>query len=312
MPANPFDKAARYVTKMDPLAFLAWAFGVPTSEITFGGWLDTRAVPLPHEPDQIGDTVARARNFGTEEAPWAIAIEFQIEPDPMMFGRLMIYLGHLWQSLKPDPERGSRFNIGAVVVNLTGTGRASREMRWPGTPLVTHLGVVERNLVTERAATLLAGIEAGHWSRALLPWLPLMTGGDDAVIIDRWKVLAEGEPDRRARGTYGGLALVFAAAAGRREVWEKALEGWNVIESPVVNEWIALGKAKGVAEGRAEGRAEQAVLMLLNVLAAKFGSTPAEVEAAVRSCADLVKLQVWTTQAATAATLAEFRTTTGL
>ena len=81
-----------------------------------------------------------------------------------------------------------------------------------------------------------------------------------------------------------------------------------MIESEVANEWMAMGKAKGLAEGRAE----QAVVTLVAVLEARFGSVPAEVETAVRGCADLANLQTWTTQAATAATLADFRTTAGL
>ena len=169
MPTNPFDKASRYAAKVDPSAFLTWALGLPAEGLAFDGWLDTRALPLPHEPDQIGDTVARLRNPAVAEAPWAVAVEFQTEPDSLMFGRLMVYLGHVWQSLRPDSERVSRFN-----------GGASRDMRWPGTQLVTHLGVVERNLAGESADGLLAAIESGQRARALLPWLPLMTGGDES------------------------------------------------------------------------------------------------------------------------------------
>jgi hypothetical protein len=52
---------------MDPEAFLAWAMGRPGGALAFGGWFDTLAVPLPREPDQIGDTVARTRNVLTDE-----------------------------------------------------------------------------------------------------------------------------------------------------------------------------------------------------------------------------------------------------
>src|SRR6266540_3654223 len=140
MPTNPFDKAARFAAKLDAEEFLTWVLGLPPEHLGFGGWLDTRAVPLPHEQDQIGDTVARLNLYGNEP-PWAVAVEFQIEPDPLMFGRLLAYLAQIWQTLKPDPERGSRFQVGAAVVNLTGTGQASREMRLAGTALVTHLSV---------------------------------------------------------------------------------------------------------------------------------------------------------------------------
>jgi hypothetical protein len=48
-----------------------------------------------------------------------------------MFGRLLGYLGPLWLEEKPSRERGDRFEIGAVVVNLTGLGNCSRLSSWP-------------------------------------------------------------------------------------------------------------------------------------------------------------------------------------
>ena len=102
--------------------------------------------------------------------------------------------------------------------------------------------------------------------------------------------------------------LLSLRAVGREEIWEKALEGWNVIESTVVNKWIAEGSAKG----RAEGRTEEAVALVIAVLEAKFGNVPPEVEAAIRGCSDLAQLQTWVTQAAKTAVFDEFRATTGL
>ena len=155
-----------------------------------------RRALLLHEPrsDRRYRRAPSKTPTGTE-APWAVAVEFQSEPVSLMFGRLMIYLGHMWQALKPDPERGSRFNLGAVVINLTGSGGASRRMLWPGGQVAaTHnsIAVLERRVV-KTPIDLLVGIEGGRWSRALLPWLPLMTGGGDAGIIERWKQVAEGE-----------------------------------------------------------------------------------------------------------------------
>jgi hypothetical protein len=316
MPPNMFDKASRYAVKIDPPAFFAWVTGLSADRLEFRDWLDTRAVPLPHEPDQIGDTVGRIETPTGTEPPWAVAVEFQSEPDPLMFSRLMIYLGHVWQSVKPDPEPGSRFNLGAVVINLTGNGRASRDMQWPDAGFATQLKVLERNLASENADDLLAGIEAGRWSRALLPWLPLMTSGGEPGIIERWKQVAEGEPDSRKKANFASLALVFAEAAERKPIWEKALEGWNVIESEVVKEWQAVARAEGVAKGRAEGRAEGrvegAAALVIAVLEGKFGKVPSEVEAAVRGCSDLSKLQAWATHAVNTSTLEAFRTAAGI
>ena len=77
-----------------------------------------------------------------------------------------------------------------------------------------------------------------------------------------------------------------------------------MIESEVVNEWIA--------EGQAKGRLDEAVTLAVAVCEAKFGSLPAEVEAKIRATSDLTQLHAWVTQAATAATLDAFRAAAGL
>jgi hypothetical protein len=296
MSQNPFDKASRFAAKIDPATFLVWATGLPAEQLVFHEWLDTRAAALPGSADRTSDTIARVTNPAAVEAPWAIAVEFQIEPDPLMFGRLMVYLGHLWQVMKPDEERGSRYNIAAIVVNLTGNGAASRDMRWADAKLAMQLEVVERNLARENADDLLTGIESGRWSRGVLPWLPLMTGGDDPGIIARWKKIADAEPDFRQKAAYATLAMTFASAVDREAVWKKSLEDWNVIESSVVNEW----------------KADQAAIMVIAVLEAKFGTVPPELDARIRAPRHLSILQTWVTQAATAATLDDFRKAAGL
>ena len=168
MPSGVYDQASRYAARIDPPGFLGWLLGLPAPAVAFRGWLDTRAVPFPGDPDRTNDTVARLDDPATHGVPWAVAIEWQARPDPDMFGRLAGYLSGLWLGLRPDDERGSRFQVGAAVVNLTGSGTSSREMRWPAAGLVTHLGVVERNLERELAADLLTGIESGQWSRSVL------------------------------------------------------------------------------------------------------------------------------------------------
>lgn len=312
MPGTVYDQVARSAARLDPPGFVGWAVGLPADAVGFGGWLDTRGVPFPGDPDRTGDTVARLNDPATHGTPWAVAVEFQSEPDPLMFGRLLVYLGLLWQAAKPDPEPGSRFRVGAVVVNLTGRGNASRRMEWPAAGFLTHLGVVERNLADEDADELLGAVESGRVSRAVLPWVPLMAGGGRTAVTDRWRRLASAEPDARTRANYAVLARVFAGKARRKAVWTKALEGWNVTESSVVNEWIKQGLVKGRAEGRAEGERRAAAAALLTVLRARFKPVPAALTAAIRAAADLDQLQEWMTAAATAPTLADFRKTAGV
>jgi hypothetical protein len=295
MPKNVFDQAARFAVKLDPVGWLAWAFGLRDVDFEFRGWLDTRGVTFPGETDRTGDTVARLEHSSGTEPPWAIAVEFQIEPDSLMFGRMLVYLGNLWLAVKPDEECGSRFNVGALVVNLTGAGNASRQMEWPDAGLRTQLKAVEHNMATKNADDVLAGIEGGKWSRSLLPWIPLMTGGADGGIIERWKKLAECEPNYHRRSDHAMLARVFADAADSKLIWDLALERWNVKESSLANELIA------------EGRIEQAVTSLIAVLEAKYGRVQPELEATLRACRDLGKLQTWLTQATKSTTLEEFK-----
>jgi hypothetical protein len=295
---NHFDQASRYAAKLDAPEFLAWALNAPPGASTFLDWLDTRAVPFPGATDRASDTVAWLERADRNGEPWAVAVEFQSQPDATMFGRLLGYLSGLWLACKPDAERGSRFHLGAVVVNLTGTGTTARDMDWPAVGLRTQLLVVERNLATEPASALLDAIESGARGRALLPWVPLMSGGGTADTVQRWKALASAEPNYRRRGEYGGLALVFAEKGKCRELWDKELEGWNVEESAVVNAWIAKaeargearGRAEGEARGRAEGEVQEAQVMVLRLGARKFGPAPASVEAAVRAISSRERL----------------------
>jgi hypothetical protein len=229
-----------------------------------------------------------------------------------MFGRLLAYLAQLWQSVKPDPGRGSRFNVGAAVLNLTGAGNASREMRLAGTPVATHLSAAERNLARESADDTVSRIESGGLGRAVLPWVPLMAGGGEETITQRWKRVAEQEPSDRRRAEYGGLALVFAEAADRREQWELALKGWNVRESVVVNRWLAEGRAEGEARGRAEGAALGQGLALIAMLEERFGPLPEDLAGAIRACTDAAKLRQWIGAAVRADALDAFRAAAGV
>lgn len=287
MPENHYDQASRFAARLDAGAFLAWLLNLGEGAFEFRGWLDTRGVPYPGDPDRVSDTVAQVTNTACGGVPWIVAVEFQTKPDPEMFGRLLGYLSGLWLARKPDPERGSRFQLGAAVVNLTGSGSASRDMSWPAAGLRTQLLVAERNLATESAADLLAGVESGRWSRALLPWIPLMSGGDNADLIDRWKALAETEPDSRRKGELGGLALVFAEKTTGHDIWKRKLEGWNVEESTIVKDWIARGEARG----KEMGIMEEARAMILRLGTKKFGPPAQEVRNAVQEITDRERLE---------------------
>jgi hypothetical protein len=308
MSQNLYDQGSRYLVGLDAMGFFRWLLGLQSSEFAFRGWLDTRAISYPGERDLTSDLIAHLENLLEHGVPWALMLEFQIVPGPEMFGRILRHLGSIWQYVWPDAERGSRFFVGAAIINLTGRGRCAQEMRWPAARLTTHLGVVERNLEYERADDLLRGMESGQWPLTLLPFVPLMIGGDHTDIMDRWTILAQGEPDTRRRADYAAIALLFAERAGIKSNWDEKLQGWNVTESAYINQFITQGEAKGRAEGEAKGR----LVTLLEVLTEKFQSLPSDLETAIRGTTDIDRLKSWTTSAVKAKTLEEFRTSSGL
>lgn len=303
MPPNRFDQACRYAAKLDAVGLLCWLLGEDAAELRFRTWLDTRTLPFPGDPERTCDTVAWLAD-ADPAIEWAVPIEFSLEPNGEFFGRLLVYLGQLWLEIRPTEAGKERFSVGAVVVNLTGYGHTSTTMTLRRTGMRTSLEVVERNLCDKDATALLDAI-AGGASRCLLPWIPLMHGGDETGIIQRWIELASQETDSRRRGDYGGLALVFAEAAKRLPVWKEALKEWNVIESQQVLEWMAMGEAKGEARGE--------INSLLEVLATRFPpGAPAQLEAAIRASNDREQLRTWLVSAVKADSLNAFRQAAGL
>ena len=327
MTENVFDQACRYLLRICPVPLLSWLLRLTPNRLDFVGWLDTRALPWPGQPDRTCDTVAHLRDPSQGGVPWAVPVEFQTDPDPRMFGRGMVYLGHLWEDYRPAELRGDRFEVGLMVVNLRGRGRCSRRMRLSETKLLTALGVVERNLSGLSAAKMLRRIESGSRPAALLPWIPLFQGGNEAGIIAAWVELARRQTDADVVRVLP-LTPYFAEAAGCVEAWREAMKGWDVIKSQVWEEWQALalqegfnrgvkegvkeGKKEGIKEGIKEGQHEGKVDALLRILRRMGAGVPSDLEQAIRSVADLDRLDAAIDAAVSVASLEDFRRTTGL
>lgn len=278
---------------------MAWLLCLKPDELDFVSWLDTRQVPWPGQPDRVCDTVAHLRDQRKGGAPFAAVVEFQILPDELMFGRGLRYLGDLWESCKPTRHKGDRFGVGLVVVNLTGQGTASRNMRLSGTRMKTILGVEERNLATLSAKKVMAQIASGTAPRALLVWVPLFKGGNREGIIPEWKRLAGQEKNPHRRRALG-LVVIFAEAAGCGEMWRDALKEWNVLESKIVNEWKADAAVKAM------------VRTVLAILEFKFQSIPVPLASRIRACTDQELLVQWAQHAGKAMALDEFCREAGL
>jgi hypothetical protein len=106
-------------------------------------------------------------------------------------------------------------------------------------------------------------------------------------------------PDRRTRGNLAGIAMVFAELIGRRVEWERGLEGFEMTESQVVNEWISQGEARGKLAERRQN--------LLKLLAKRFpGAVPNDVVGLVNEQESLDILGLWFDAAAEAYTFQQF------
>ncbi len=207
--------------------------------------------------------------------------------------------------LKPTSLPGDRYELTAIVVNLTGRGNSARRMALGD----TQWTLVPRELDVETldAGAMLEEIAAGVIPREVLALIPLMNRGAEDAMIARWLEVAGSDADAGRRGDYS-LALVFSEAVRCRDKWETALKGFNMIESPLVREWKDAAKLEGILEGKIEGKIE----WLLRVVKGKFRDFTEEVGTGIRESQDLEKLDRWLDVALTVDTLEEFRKQTGL
>ena len=81
------------------------------------------------------------------------------------------------------------------------------------------------------------------------------------------------------------------------------MKGFNVIESPTVNKWMAAAEAQGAVKSKTDD--------LMAILDKKFGMS-AEVNAKIESTTDLNVLQSWVVAAALAESLDKFRQAAGV
>src|SRR5437764_3535522 len=114
---NPFDHASRGLLRRARPPLLYWLLKLSQAQVSFVRWLDTH-LTVPGQPERVCDTIAHVLRADQNHYPWATPVEFQVAPDALMFGRVMVYEGMIWMLEKPSEEAGDRFNLQAVVVNL--------------------------------------------------------------------------------------------------------------------------------------------------------------------------------------------------
>ncbi len=289
---NRYDQAARYSLRSDPLGFLRWLVRGLAPALRFQGWLDTRTLPFPGSPDRTCDTVAELADVVAALGRWAVVTEFQTEPDPEILDRLLEYLARLRRALRWGPQRREKYQVVAALVSLTGPPKPHiLEMALPGSDSpALHFRLAVRTLRDEEAALTLDQIAAGETSRSLLSWISLMRGGNEPGIIEKWRLVADQEPNEGHRADYRAIVIVFAELTGCAATWKSGLEGWNMRESTIVAEWMAEGEAKGEAKGIAKGRRSA----LIEVLEQRFGAPiPADLVMTIGGQTDVDVLSRW-------------------
>ncbi len=187
---------------------------------------------------------------------------------------------------------------GGVVVNLTGPPQPGGLEQRPTVAPDCWLagGILQRNLRNEDAVATLRDITAGSISRWLLAWLPLMQSGSAADIIIRWRREALREPDQDDLGILAGLTLTFAALCRNRAVWDRGLEGIDVIKSPYLEELREkvriLARAEGKEEGKAEGRVETLREAILRLGRQRYGKPASRKQKAqLNAITDVARLE---------------------
>ena len=218
--------------------------------------------PQPGGADRTADLVAVLEEAAAVESPWLLVLEFQARHDPDKLDVTLEEVARLRLHERHGSERRGKLRVLTGLIYLQGRcPESSLDMTLPEGFGTRHTALVW-NVEEDSAEAVLASIEDGQATWGMLFWTPLMVGGSDEAVIARWKERALTVEDRRRRGDLGTVALVFAELAGRYAAWAKALEGFDMTESNVVNRWVQ--------EARDQARIEEARENLVRVLRRRF------------------------------------------
>ena len=294
-----FDQAARYATQVEPEAVIARLLSPTKAALRFGEWLDTRTTPRPGDRDLTADRVASLLDESAPERPWLLILEFQSQHDPDKLDVTLAEAARLRIDMRHGPERRGKYNVCTALIYLRGRcPEAALDMTLTGGFGTRHAPLVW-NVGEDSAEQSLADVTAGRMAWGLLFWIPLMQGGGEVAMIERWKELASAIADRRLRADLIRVVLIFAELAGCVLAWEKGLEGWDMTESQLVNRWTEQARR----EERILTRRED----ILETLQERFpGAIPAEILDLIRRQDSLDMLKEWFHAAVTASSAEQF------
>jgi hypothetical protein len=293
-----YDQAARFAAQAEPGAAVRRVLVPSGAALSFREWLDTRTIPLPGGSERIADLVAALDDPAA--APALLVFEFQAQHDPDKLDVTLEEAGVLRSRARHGADRQGKYRVLTALVYLQGhCPEAVLDMTLPGGFGTRHAPLVW-NVAEDSAPATLEAVAKGALSWGMLFWVALMAEGERDAVIARWReVVVQVVPDRRTRGNLAGIALVFAELVGRRAAWRRGLEGFEMTESQVVNEWISQGKAEGTLEERRRN--------LLRVLTVRFpGAVTDEIVRLVNQQDSLPMLDDWSLAALRAYTFEQF------
>jgi len=125
---------------------------------------------------------------------------------------------------------------------------------------------------------------------SLLPFVPILKGGDDESTIREALQILRGNEDLNQLET----VLAFFATFVLESALVQEIMRWDMAvlrESPWYQEILREGEARGEARGEAQGRQEQMLSNIEMSLEAKFGSEGLKLMPQISQISDLEQLQ---------------------
>lgn len=280
-----YNEAARYTAKqISPEAFLRYLLPGVFSRWQWMGWDDSQTVSFPGDPERRCDTVARFERIDGSRPPVLLVVEFETEPGSDMAPREGEYRLRLRRESPFQRDPRVPYDVVGAIVYLTGPPQPATWTMSPDDFAGLGMTITARVPCFREvsALTLFDAMAAGTTSRGLLAWVPLMADSDTPEAVARWFELALAEPDDRIRRDVGVFAKAFAPLNPRPDLWGAALEGWQVKNSPYLEE------VARETEGR---RGRQ---MLTATIVSRLGKAiPEDIRKRIGSEADFDRMLQW-------------------
>jgi hypothetical protein len=295
---SDFDHAAGFAAQADPGVVIGRLLAPTGERLRYRDWFSSRAIPLPGGPKRTADLVAILDDPDAPARPALLIFEFQSSHDPEKLGSTLVEAAVFRAYAHHGADNQGKYRVFCGLVYLKGACPEPVLDMTLGGGFGTRHAPLLWEVEKDDAGAALAAVADSKASWGLLFWIALMTGAEHVAIIARWRELVNDPtkvPSSWMRQNLVGIAMLFAELAGRFLVWERVLEGWDMVESQVANRW------------RAQGDLRTTRALLLRLLETKYrGSLSDEVKQLIEHQTDLALLKRWFESALEATTFEQF------